>query len=47
MKTTFYFLFSGDIEYQLAIQASADTWEAQQEVFDAFLASFTPGPSTN
>jgi hypothetical protein len=46
MKTTFYFLFAGNIEYQVTVQASAKTWEADQAVFAAFLESFKPGAST-
>jgi hypothetical protein len=40
VKTTLYFLFAGNIEYQLSVQASTETWEADQAVFDAFIASF-------
>jgi hypothetical protein len=47
MKTTFYFLFSGKIEYQLVVQAAASTWQANQAVFAAFVASFKPGASAN
>jgi hypothetical protein len=47
VKTTFYFLFAGNIEYQVTVQASGKTWDADQEVFAAFLASFKPGASTN
>lgn len=47
MKTTFYFLFAGDIEYQLLVQAAAKTWQADQEVFAMFLASFKPGAADN
>jgi hypothetical protein len=46
VKTTSYFIFSGKIEYQLVLQAAADNWEKDQTVFDAFLASFKPGPTT-
>jgi hypothetical protein len=46
VKTTSYFIFSGKIEYQLVLQAAADNWEKDQAVFDAFLASFKPGPTT-
>ncbi len=42
MKTTFYFIFSGNIEYQLVLQASSENWTKDQAVFDAFLASFKP-----
>lgn len=46
VKTTSYFIFSGKIEYQLVLQAAAESWEKDQAVFDAFLASFKPGPAT-
>jgi hypothetical protein len=39
MKTTSYFLFAGDLEYQLVLQAAAENWEADQAVFAAILAS--------
>jgi hypothetical protein len=42
MKTSFYFVFAGDMEYQLVVQATADHWEADRTVFDAFVASFSP-----
>jgi len=42
MRTTFYFLFAGDVEYQLVLQASEDTWEADHAVFDGFVSSFRP-----
>jgi hypothetical protein len=47
VKTTLYFLFAGNIEYQLSVQASTETWEADQAVFDAFIASFKLGTSAN
>jgi hypothetical protein len=43
VKSTMYFLFAGNIEYQLSVQASADTWAAHQTEFDALIASFKPG----
>ena len=46
VKSTSYFLFDGTIEYELAVQAATDTWEANQEVFGAFVASFAPGPAS-
>ena len=46
MKTTSYFIFSGNIEYQLVLQAASENWEKDQAVFDAFLASFKPGAAT-
>jgi hypothetical protein len=46
VKTTFYFLFAGNIQYQLTMQASAKTWEENQAVFAAFLESFKLGETT-
>ena len=45
VKTTSYFLFDGDIEYQLVLQAATENWEADQAVFAAILASFQAGMS--
>jgi len=45
VKTTSYYLFAGDVEYELVVQASTDTWEENQPVFAAFFASFRPGAS--
>ena len=42
--STLYFLFFGDTEYQLTLQAATQNWGANQSVFTAFLASFRPGP---
>lgn len=41
--STLYFLFDGDIEYQLTTQSADEHWEANQPVFDAMVASFKPG----
>jgi hypothetical protein len=43
VTSTLYFLFSGDKEYQLTVQAADTNWEAKQETFSALLASFKPG----
>jgi hypothetical protein len=43
--STLYFLFNGNIEYQLTTQASNDNWAADQSIFDAMIASFKPGTS--
>jgi hypothetical protein len=43
VRTTSYFLFAGDIEYQLVLQASIENWEKDQAVFAAILASFQTG----
>lgn len=40
VMSTLYFLFSGDMEYQLGSQASTETWTADQPIFDAMIASF-------
>ncbi len=42
----FYIVFGGALEYQLLVQASTKNWEADQKVFDAFVASFKPGSPT-
>lgn len=47
LRTTSYFLFAGDIEYQLVLQAAAENWETDQAVFDAILASFRAGGSAD
>lgn len=44
---TFYLLFGGTLEYQLLVQAVDENWEADQPIFDAFVASFRPGPATS
>jgi hypothetical protein len=38
--STLYFLFKGDREYELTIQASTDHWEADQPIFQAMIAGF-------
>jgi hypothetical protein len=40
--STLYFLFDGNMEYQLTTQASNENWAANQPIFDAMIASFTP-----
>ena len=37
--STLYFLFKGNKEYELTIQASTDHWEADQPIFQAMIAS--------
>jgi PsbP-like protein len=44
--STLYFLFDGNVEYQLTTQASNDNWATDQPIFDAMIASFKPGPAT-
>jgi len=43
VKTASYFLFDGNIEYQLVLQAATENWEADQALFAAILASFQAG----
>ncbi len=43
---TFYFVFEGNIQFQLTTQAATENWEAKQTEFDAIVASFGPGPAT-
>jgi hypothetical protein len=42
-ESTLYLLFSGDLEYQLLVQAATENWQADQPAFQAFLSSFKPG----
>jgi hypothetical protein len=42
----FYVVFGGALEYQLLVQASTKNWEADQPLFDAFVASFKPRVET-
>lgn len=41
--TSFYFLFNGDVEYELMLQAATENWEAVQADFAAIVGSFEPG----
>lgn len=41
MTTTMYFLFNGDLEYQILEQATAENWDALQPDFQRMLDSFT------
>ena len=41
ITSTLYFLFKGDVEYQLTIQASTADWEKDKAIFAAMIASFT------
>jgi len=41
--STFYFLFAGDLEYQLTLQAATENWEEKQPEFEAIVAGFQPG----
>lgn len=43
VTSTLYFIFDGDVEYQLLTQAAEENWGANRQVFDAFVSSFTPG----
>ena len=40
--STLYFLFNGNMEYQLTTQAANENWAANQPIFDAMIASFKP-----
>jgi hypothetical protein len=42
-KCTMYFLFDGDIEYQLVAQSATANWDKDKAAFDAIVASFKPG----
>jgi hypothetical protein len=39
--STLYFLFKGNLEYQLSTQASTVNWDKNQAIFAAMVASFT------
>jgi hypothetical protein len=41
--STFYFLFTGAVQYQLTRQAATKNWEKMQPDFDAIVSSFAPG----
>ena len=41
--SSLYFLFNGDTEYQLTLQAATENWASNRPVFAAFLTSFKPG----
>jgi hypothetical protein len=40
--STLYFLFSGNMEYQVTVQAAEKNWEKLKPVFAAMIASFKP-----
>jgi hypothetical protein len=40
MTSTLYFLFDGDLEYQLLTQSATDRWEELQPTFDTMVNSF-------
>jgi hypothetical protein len=40
MTSTLYFLFDGDIEYQLLTQAATDRWQDLQPTFETMVNSF-------
>jgi hypothetical protein len=40
--STLYFLFSGNMEYQVTVQASKENWDAKKLIFDALIGSFKP-----
>ena len=41
--STFYFLFTGAIQYQLTLQAATKTWDQKQPDFEQIVESFKPG----
>ncbi len=43
VTSALYFMFSGNLEYQLIVQAAEGNWEANQPIFEAILDSFEPG----
>lgn len=50
IKSSMYFIFDGDTQYQVLVQASGRNWDGLQPTFDAMLESFTitgasPSPS--
>ena len=45
VTSTMYFLFSGNVEYQISAQAADPNWAKDKPIFDAMIASFRPGPS--
>lgn len=44
VNSQLYFLFDGNTEYELMLQAATESWDSIQPDFDAILASFKPGP---
>jgi hypothetical protein len=44
MTSTLYFLFEGDIEYQLLTQSATDRWQELTPTFEAMVNSFTVQP---
>jgi hypothetical protein len=40
--STMYFLFSGNMEYQMTVQAAEANWNADKVIFDSMIASFKP-----
>lgn len=42
VTSTLYFMFFGDKEYQITVQAADENWEANQGIFNALLTSFKP-----
>ncbi len=43
VTSTLYFLFWGDKEYQLTVQAAKENWELNEPIFEALVKSFRPG----
>jgi hypothetical protein len=42
LRSTLYFLFNGDKEYELTQQAATATWDATKPALDSIVASFKP-----
>lgn len=46
MTSTMYFLFDGDIEYQLLTQSATDRWDELAPAFEAMVNSFSVAPTS-
>lgn len=44
MTSQLYFLFDGDLEYQLLVQSASDRWQELQPTFEAMVDSFQVTP---
>lgn len=47
MSSTIYFLFDGDVEYELLVQATTENWQGLQPAFAQMVDSFTVAPSAS
>lgn len=43
MRSTLYFVFDGNLEYELTEQAAVSAWDATKPALDGIIASFIPG----